>query len=320
MPGGEAGSALNLLPMLALFLGRCVLQRRGAESLSRGLLAHATGCNRDAASRFGNLLHVCPENAAACAFAYPTVFESGGFNGSTRTDSESNAPASQQAAGACCVRPYGKHTIRGIRAMTATIACRALLSAAALLLAACAGNPTVQQTVAQDRVDSEYRIGPGDGLKIFVWNHPDLSVEIPVRPDGKISTPLVENIEAAGKTPSELAREIESRLAEYVRAPRVNVIVTNFVGVFSDQIRVVGQAVRPQSLPYRANMTVLDVLIQVGGLAEFAAGNRAKLVRQVEGKTIEIPVRLHDLLNKGDVRANVPVQPGDVLIIPESRF
>jgi polysaccharide biosynthesis/export protein len=167
---------------------------------------------------------------------------------------------------------------------------------------------------------TEYRIGPGDSLNVFVWNHPELSVTVPVRPDGLISTPLVENLTAAGKNPSELARGIEERLAEYVRTPKVNVIVTTFVGALGDQIRVVGQAAKPQSLPYRANLTVLDVMIQVGGLAQFAAGNRAKLVREVNGKTVEIPVRLNDLLNKGDVGANVPMRPGDVLIIPESRF
>jgi polysaccharide biosynthesis/export protein len=166
----------------------------------------------------------------------------------------------------------------------------------------------------------EYHIGPGDTLNVFVWNHPELSVKVPVRPDGVISTPLVENMPAAGKTPSDLAREIEERLKEYVRTPKVNVIVESFVGALTDQIRVVGQAMKPQSLPYRANLTVLDVMIQVGGLAPYAAGNRAKLVRKVDGKTVEMPVHLNDLLNKGDVNANVAMRPGDVLIIPESRF
>jgi polysaccharide export outer membrane protein len=145
-------------------------------------------------------------------------------------------------------------------------------------------------------------------------------VNVQVRPDGLISTPLVENLVAAGKTPSELGRDVEGRLSEYVRSPKVNIIVTAFVGVFSDQIRVVGQAAKPQSLPYRANMTVLDVMIEVGGLAPFAAGNRARIVREVDGKTVQIPVRLNDLLNDGDISANIAVQPGDVLIIPESRF
>jgi polysaccharide biosynthesis/export protein len=186
-------------------------------------------------------------------------------------------------------------------------------------LAGCGGAPTVPESTGA-AVPPEYRIGPGDGLNIFVWNHPELSLQVPVRPDGMISTPLVENMVAAGKTPSELARAIEERLAEFVRSPKVNIIVTGFFGIYSDQIRVVGQAAKPQSLPYRANMTLLDVMIQVGGLAQYAAGNRAHIVRNVDGKSVQIPVRLNDLLNKGDIRANLAVQPGDVLIIPESRF
>jgi len=136
-----------------------------------------------------------------------------------------------------------------------------------------------------------------------------------------ISTPLVEDLQAAGKTPSELARDMEKKLAEYVRSPSVNVIVTGFVGNYGDQVRVVGQAAHPQALPYRSGMTVLDVMIAVGGLGQFAAGNRARLVRRAaDGKTTETRVRLDDLLNDGDIKANMTVQPGDVLIIPESRF
>jgi polysaccharide biosynthesis/export protein len=175
-----------------------------------------------------------------------------------------------------------------------------------------------QQTVPAD--SQEYRIGPGDQLNIFVFNQPDLSMAVPVRPDGMISTPLIENIQAAGKTPSELAREMEKKLAEYIRSPSVNVIVTGFVGNYGDQVRVVGQAANPQALPYRSGMTLLDVMIAVGGLGEFAAGNRARLIRRVDGKATETRVRLDDLLNDGDIRANMQVQPGDVLIIPESRF
>jgi polysaccharide biosynthesis/export protein len=165
----------------------------------------------------------------------------------------------------------------------------------------------------------EYRIGPGDQLEIFVFNQPELSVKIPVRPDGLISSPLVENMQAAGRTPSELAREMEKRLAQFVRSPTVNVIVTNFVGTYDAQIRVVGQAANPQSLSYRAGMTLLDVMIAVGGLGKFAAGNRAKIVRKVDGKPDEIKVKLNRLLD-GDVKFNVEMRPGDVLIIPESRF
>ncbi len=196
----------------------------------------------------------------------------------------------------------------------------ALCILGAIMAAGCAGSGKTRAVTPQEAPAAEYHIGPGDSLRVFVWNHPELSVDVPVRPDGLISTPLVENLPAAGKTPSDLARGIEERLSEYVRTPKVNVIVTNFVGALGDQIRVVGQAAKPQSLPYRANLTVLDVLIQVGGLAPFAAGNRAKLVRAVNGKTVEIPLRLNDLLNKGDIKANVAVRPGDVLIIPESRF
>ena len=166
----------------------------------------------------------------------------------------------------------------------------------------------------------EYRIGSGDTLNIFVWNHPELSLSVPVRPDGIIATPLVEGMMAAGKTSTQLGADIEERLKEYVRGPKVNVIVTGFVGALGDQIRVVGQAAKPQSLPYRANITLLDVMISVGGLAEFAAGNRARLVRNVDGKSVSIPLRLTDLLNGGDLKANVDMRPGDVVIIPESRF
>jgi polysaccharide export outer membrane protein len=188
-------------------------------------------------------------------------------------------------------------------------------------MAACSGNPTsVSAPVAPTDPQAEYRIGPGDSLQIFVWGHPELSVDLPVRPDGMVSTPLVENIEAAGKTPSRLARDMETALSEYVRTPTVNVIVQNFVGAYGDQVRVVGQAAKPQSIPYRADMSVLDVVIAVGGLAEFAAGNRAVLVRTEGGKQTRTTVRLRDLLEKGDITANMPMRPGDVLIIPESRF
>jgi polysaccharide biosynthesis/export protein len=165
----------------------------------------------------------------------------------------------------------------------------------------------------------EYRIGPGDQLEIFVFNQPELSVKVPVRPDGLVSSPLVENMQAAGRTPSELAREMEKTLSQYVRSPTVNVIVTSFVGTYDAQIRVVGQAANPQSLPYRAGMTLLDVMIAVGGLGKFAAGNRAKIVRNIDGKSTEIKVKLNRLLD-GDVKSNVEMRPGDVLIIPESRF
>lgn len=196
-----------------------------------------------------------------------------------------------------------------------------VLATTGLLLAACASAPEVATTPAPAKVEqSEYRIGPGDTLQVFVWNQPELTVTVPVRPDGMISTPLIAGVPAEGKTATQLAKDLEVALSEFVRNPTVSVMVTGFVGAYADQIRVVGQAAKPQSLPYRANITVLDVMIAVGGLAEFAAGNRAVLVREEGGKQLRIPVRLRDLLDKGDISANVPLRPGDVLIIPESRF
>ena len=167
---------------------------------------------------------------------------------------------------------------------------------------------------------SEYTIGPGDTLQVFVWEHPEVSVTIPVRPDGRISTPLVQDMVAAGKTPTRLSKDLETVLAEYIRSPKVNVIVTSFIGDFDTQIRVVGQAVAPRAIPYRQSMTLLDVMIEVGGLQEFAAGNRAKIMRTTNGVEESIAVRVDDLLNKGKTSENVIMRPGDVLIIPESRF
>lgn len=166
-----------------------------------------------------------------------------------------------------------------------------------------------------------YQIGPGDSLEIFVWRNPEISRTLPVRPDGMISMPLVEDVVAVGKTPSELARALEKVLAEYIKSPQVNVIVVGFVGTFADQIRVVGKAAQPMALPFRSNMTLLDVLIEVGGLAEGAAGNRAKIIRRTAGgKTQEIRVRLGDLLNNAKMSENIRMMPGDVLLIPESRL
>ncbi len=167
----------------------------------------------------------------------------------------------------------------------------------------------------------QYLIGPGDNLQVFVWRNPEISVTVPVRPDGKISTPLVEDMAAVGKTPTQLARDVEKVLAKYIRTPVVTVIVTTFVGTFGEQIRVVGQAAQPRALAYRDRLTLLDVMIEVGGLGEFAAGNRAKLVRRTTGGEQTVyRVRLEDLLKKGDISANVPMRPGDIVIIPESRF
>ena len=167
---------------------------------------------------------------------------------------------------------------------------------------------------------NEYIIGPGDRVQVFVWRNEDISVTVPVRPDGKISTPLVEDMQAVGKTPTQLARDIEVVLEEFVRTPQVNVIVEEFVGTFGEQIRVVGQAAEPQALAYRERLTLLDVMIEVGGLTEFASGNRARVVREENGQNREIRVRLNDLLNDGDMSQNIAMRPGDVVIIPGSFF
>ena len=167
----------------------------------------------------------------------------------------------------------------------------------------------------------EYTIGPGDKLNIFVWRNPDVSVDnIPVRPDGKISSPLVEEMQAAGKTPAQLARDIEKGLADYIKEPFVTVTVVDFVGTAAEQVRVVGEATTPQAIPYRSDMTLLDVMIAVGGLTEFAAGNKGSVVRTVGGKQGQFGVRIEDLLKDGDISANVPIYPGDIIIIPESAF
>ncbi|MGQ0428423.1 MAG: XrtA/PEP-CTERM system exopolysaccharide export protein [Gammaproteobacteria bacterium] len=171
-----------------------------------------------------------------------------------------------------------------------------------------------------DETGTDYIIGPGDTIQIFVWRNPELSVTVPVRPDGKVSTPLVEDMVAVGKKPSELARDIETRLAEYIRSPQVNVIVTSAQSTFS-QVTVIGQVRTPQSVPYREGMRMMDLLLAVGGLTEFAAGNRAKLIRkEADGKEKETRVKLKDLLTRGRLDQNLEVRPGDVLIVPESVF
>ena len=200
--------------------------------------------------------------------------------------------------------------------------------AVALLLAGFLDSATAQEAksratapVADPAPDgvAQYLIGPGDQLQIFVWNHPELSPTVPVRPDGRISTPLVENMLAVRKTPTQLARDIETVLAEYVRSPKVNVIVTQAQSAFS-QVKVVGQVAHPQAVPFHEGMTVLDVVLQVGGLGPYAAGNRARIVRTEDGKTAEIRVKLTDLTQRGDMKQNLPVKPGDVLVIPQAFF
>lgn len=169
-------------------------------------------------------------------------------------------------------------------------------------------------------VTDDYVIGPGDAIQVFVWLNPELSTNVAVRPDGKISTPLVEDMVAAGKTPSNLARDIEKVLGEYVRQPKVNVIVTQAISTFR-QVKVVGQVRLPQSVAYRDGLRVLDVILAVGGTTEFAAGNRARIIRtDAAGTQTEIKVKLNDLVGKGDLRHNVELEPGDVLVVPESMF
>jgi polysaccharide biosynthesis/export protein len=167
--------------------------------------------------------------------------------------------------------------------------------------------------------DYSYIVGPGDTLNISVWRNPELSSTVPVRPDGKVSTPLVDELVAQGKTPSQIARDVEKALAKLVRDPVVTVIVTNFVGPYSQQIRVVGEAAKPQFLPYKQKMSVMDVMIAVGGLTDFADGNKATIVRAAEGNK-RYSVRLTDLVRRGDISANVEMLPGDVLIIPQGWF
>jgi polysaccharide export outer membrane protein len=168
-------------------------------------------------------------------------------------------------------------------------------------------------------VDNAYIIGPGDSIQVFVWRNPELSVTVPVRPDGKISTPLVEDMIAVGKAPTQLARDIEKVLGEYVRSPQVNIIVSNALSVFS-QVQIVGQVRTPQGVPYREGMRVLDALLMVGGVTDFASPNRARIVRQVNGKNVELRVKLGKLLENGDMRQNLELRPGDVLIVPQSIF
>lgn len=167
---------------------------------------------------------------------------------------------------------------------------------------------------------SDYLVGPGDSLNIVVWRNPEVSAQVPVRPDGKFTTPLVEDIQASGKTATQLARDIEKALSKYIQDPIVSVIVTNFSGPYSEQIRVIGQAAKPQALAYKERMTLMDVLIAVGGLTDFADGNGATILRTVNGKSRKFGVRLQDLVKSGDISANIEMRPGDVLVVPESWF
>jgi len=173
--------------------------------------------------------------------------------------------------------------------------------------------------VVADTPDHRYKIGALDTLNVIVWRNPELSSTVTVRPDGRISTPLVEDVTAAGRSPADLARELEKALSKYIRDPVVTIVVSGFQGTFSEQIRIVGEAARPQAVPYRQDMTILDVMIQAGGLTDFADGNGAVLVRGAEGGK-QYSVRLKDLLKRGDISANVGVKPGDIIIVPQSWF
>lgn len=200
---------------------------------------------------------------------------------------------------------------------------------AAIMLVAC-GSTNILGSSEQLRAAPEtqggaaaspdYLIGPLDQLEIFVWRAPELSTKVTVRPDGRISTPLVADMVASSKTPSMLAKDLEQALLEYVKTPQVTVIVSNFSSTFDQQVRVLGEAQRPIALPYQSGMTVLDVMVAVGGLTEFAAGNRAVLIRGEGADRKSYRLRLNDLLRKGKISANAPMLPGDVILIPESRF
>lgn len=197
-----------------------------------------------------------------------------------------------------------------------------------LVLSGCAGRssapelPPASFVSSQQGPGEDYIIGPLDELTIFVWRNPELGAKVQVRPDGRITTPLITDLPAVGKTPGVLAEDIKKALAQYIKDPLVSVIVNNFSGTYSQQIRVVGATEKPASLPYRANMTLLDAMIAVGGLSEYAAGNRARLVRfdKATGKQSEYGLRINDLIKRGDTKANVMLAPGDVIIIPESMF
>lgn len=197
----------------------------------------------------------------------------------------------------------------------------------AALLGGCASSgrpelPPASFVSTQERPGEEYLIGPLDQLNVFVWRNPELSAKVQVRPDGRITTPLISDMPAVGKTPSMLADDMKIALGEYIKDPIVSVIVENFSGTYSQQVRIVGATEKPASIPYRANMTLLDAMIAVGGLSEFAAGNKARLVRHDRntGKQTEYNVRLSSLLKNGDTSANVRLEPGDVIIIPTSMF
>lgn len=191
---------------------------------------------------------------------------------------------------------------------------------AASLLAACSSTPDYPPApVSAATPDYRYIIGAGDSVTVFVWRNPEVTTTVPVRPDGRIAAPLIDEIMAQGKTPKELARDVEQELSKFIVDPQVTILVGGFVGPYSEQIRVVGEAAKPQFLSYKQNMTLLDVMIAVGGITDFADGNKATILRTSEGNK-QYSVRLRDLIRRGDVSANVDMKPGDILIIPQSLF
>jgi polysaccharide export outer membrane protein len=224
----------------------------------------------------------------------------------------------------CPQQPFiqqGEDQLKSLQQTLVRRAAGVVLAGVMLALTACA--TTDYPSLAADRTQvpqHEYLIGPGDTINITVWRNPEVSLTVPVRPDGKITTPLVQDMNASGKTATQLARDLEKSLEKYIQQPIVTVIVTGFVGPYSEQIRVIGQATKPQALPYRENMSLMDVLIAVGGITEFASGNKAVLIRNVDGKQQTFALRLNDLIKRGDLSANASMRPGDVLVIPESFF
>jgi polysaccharide export outer membrane protein len=198
---------------------------------------------------------------------------------------------------------------------------RAIAAVAVLTVTGCGGAPPLPPAPPASSLPSaEYRIGPGDALNIFVWRNPELTLTVPVRPDGRLSIPLVEDVVAIGKTPTTLAREFEERLSKYVKEPLVTVIVEGFVGPIPEQIRVIGEAAQPRALPYRADMTLLDVMIAVGGLTRYAAGNDSVIIRTAQGEQNTYSVHLNSLIRDGEIENNVALRPGDILIIPQRLF
>ena len=213
--------------------------------------------------------------------------------------------------------------VQWFRGMTVAPGRHAVMVVAAGALAALvAGCQTVtypEAPTASATPDYDYHIGPLDTVNVIVWRNPELSMSVPVRPDGKITTPLVDDLPALGKTPTQLQRDMEKALVKYIRDPVVTIVVTTFAGPANEQIRVIGEATKPQILPYRQNMTILDVMIAVGGLTEFADGNHATISRAAEGGK-SYSVRLQDLVKRGDISANVDMRPGDIVVIPQSWF